>query len=81
MYASSNQSSAIGGFAVVPSDTVNFPVRARMLYVGGAGNVSLVGADGVAVTFTAVPVGTVLPIEALRVNATLTTATNLVGLV
>jgi len=36
--------------------------------------------DGTTVTFTAVPVGTILPIVARRINATLTTATVLVGL-
>ena len=81
MYASSNQSSAIAGFAVVPSDTVSFVRRARSLYVGGGGNVALIGGDGVAVTFVAVPAGSILPIEATRVNATGTTATSMVGLV
>lgn len=66
-------------FAITPSDTVNFTYRARGIYVGGAGNVSVVTLDGV-VTFVAPPVGTILPIEALRVNAALTTATNLVAL-
>lgn len=69
-------------FAITPSDTVNFvqgPVRA--IYVGGAGNVSVVPQAGAtAVTFTAPPVGTVLPITCVRVNAALTTATLLVGL-
>ena len=81
MYASSNQSTARAFFAVTPSDVTNFPVRARALYVGGDGAVNVVGADGVAVQFSGLVAGTILPVEALRVNATGTTATGVVGLV
>lgn len=49
------------------------------IYVGGAGAVAAVSM-GTAVTFAAVPVGTVLRIKASRINATNTTATNLVAL-
>lgn len=66
-------------FAITPSDTVNFDTPSR-IYVGGTGNVVAVGKDGVAVTFTGVPAGTTLPIVAVRVNSTSTTATALVGL-
>lgn len=80
MYASSNLAVAVSAFAITKSDTVNFTRRARYIYVGGAGNVAVQTLDGASVVFTAVPVGTILPIECLRVNATLTTATALVGL-
>lgn len=66
--------------AVTTSDTVNLPAGCRGIYVGGAGNVVLVGDDNVAVTFTAPPVGTFIPCGAKRVNATNTTATLLVAL-
>lgn len=76
--------SASGRFeAITPNDTVDFAdSRAtRRIYVGGAGNLVLVPADGgPAVTFTGVPVGTMLEVAARRVNATNTTATNLVAL-
>lgn len=69
-------------FAITTSDTVAFtqgPVRG--IYVGGAGNIALVPQTGAAaVVFTAVPVGTILRVGAVRVNATSTTATLLVGL-
>lgn len=66
--------------AITPSDTVAIPDGiTRGIYVGGAGNVVAL-INGVAITFTAVPVGTVLPIQATRVNATGTTATALVAL-
>ena len=67
--------------AVTPSDT--HPIKggpARALYVGGAGNVVALNENGVAVTFVGVPAGAVLPIATSRVNATSTTATNLIAL-
>jgi hypothetical protein len=65
--------------AITTSDTVNFTDVADAIYVGVSGVVVAVGADGVAVTFTGAPVG-VLPFRAKRVNATSTTATNMVAL-
>lgn len=67
-------------FAVTPSNTVSFTNPARSLWVGGAGNVAVVSLTGTVVTFTGVPAGTMLPVQAARVNATNTTATNIVGL-
>lgn len=67
--------------AVTPSDTIALPVTTRALYVGGAGNIVALMQGGQVVTFTAVPVGTTLHVAVTRVNATLTTATNLVWLV
>ena len=67
--------------AVTPSDTTLLTCKA--LYVGGAGNVSVQTRDGATtVTFTAPPVGTVLPIniENGHVLATGTTATLLIAL-
>ena len=64
--------------AVTPSDAVNFSRVCRCIYVGGAGNVVAVRKDGTAVTFTGVLAGTFLPIRAIRVNATNTTATDMV---
>lgn len=69
-------------FAVTTSDVVggNFTTPARGLYVGVGGNVSVVPPTGAAVTFVGVPAGSILPVEAIRVNTTGTTATNIVGL-
>lgn len=64
--------------AITPSDTS--PQTYRAIYVGGAGNVSVVTAGGDTVTFTAPPVGSIIPIEVSFVRSTLTTATLLVGL-
>lgn len=67
-------------FAITPSDTVNFTFTARALRVGVAGDVVAVREDGTAVKFVNCYAGEVLPIVAIRVNATNTTATDLVGL-
>ena len=64
--------------AITPSD-VN-PQSYRAIYVGGAGNVAVETLGGNVVTFTAPPVGTVLPVEVKRVLSTGTTATLLIGL-
>jgi hypothetical protein len=67
--------------AVTPSDTTL--VNCRAIYIGGAGNIAL-SIDGAttAVTLTAPPVGTILPIElnAGRIMSTNTTATLIVAL-
>jgi hypothetical protein len=67
---------------ITPGDTAaaNLPAPTKGIYVGGAGNITAVMMDGTPVLFAAVPVGTILPIQCNRVNATGTTATALVGL-
>jgi hypothetical protein len=64
---------------VTPSDSTI--VNCRALWVGGAGNVAavLIG-DTAAVTFTAVPAGTILPIACSKIMATNTTATLILAL-
>lgn len=68
--------------AVTTGDTTanNFSREAEGLYVGGAGDVALVLPSGTAVTFVAVPAGTILPVRCIRVNTTNTDATNMVAL-
>ena len=74
-------STAGDGFDITPSDTVNFSTTAFAVFVGGAGNVTLVTPKGTVLTYTAIAAGTMLPVKAVRVNATLTTATLLIGIV
>jgi hypothetical protein len=62
--------------AITKSDTENNAFSG--IYVGGAGNVTVVTESGVTVTFTAPPVGTIIPIRTNKVLAA-TTATLLVG--
>lgn len=70
--------------AITPSDTAL--VNCRAIYVGGAGNVAVkaspIGAPGTAVTFTAPPVGSIIPVEINggQIMATNTTATLLIAL-
>ena len=65
--------------AVTPSDTVPLPNASKRLWVGGAGNVTLVTVGGDTVTYTAVPAGTYLAVRAAQVKAAGTTATNIVA--
>lgn len=65
--------------AITPSDSVDLPYISRSIYVGGAGDVVLITKNGQEVTFSGHPVG-YIPVRALRVKATGTTATNLVNL-
>jgi len=66
--------------AVTPSDSADLANVTRGVYVGGAGDLTVINAAGTTVTFKAVPAGTLLPIRVARIKATLTTATNLVAL-
>lgn len=72
------------GGTVTPSDTVYIRTgtttkgkAVRGLWVGGAGNVAVVFPDGAVCTYVGVAAGTLLPVAAVRVNATNTTATNI----
>jgi cytochrome oxidase Cu insertion factor (SCO1/SenC/PrrC family) len=62
--------------AITKSDTANNAYSG--IYVGGTGAVTVVTEEGTEVTFSAVPVGTVIPIRTQKVMAA-TTATLLVG--
>ncbi len=56
-------------------------VNCRALYVGGAGDVAIVGIDdSVAVTLSSVPAGALLPIACKKVMSTNTSATLMVAL-
>lgn len=73
--------SAVDAKAVTPSDTVNLPNGpARAVYVGGAGNLRIITGGGTDVTFSNLLAGQLLPVMAVRVFATNTTATNIVAI-
>ena len=67
-------------YAITPSDSVDFTLAFDYLYVGGAGDVVVVAMDGSTCTFKAVPAGQYVWSKGKRVNATNTTATNMVGI-
>lgn len=73
-------SPAWGGEAVVPHAANEQGVISRGLYVGGAGNVSVLMMDGSTLLFVALPIG-IHAIRCRRVNAIGTTATNMLFLV
>lgn len=79
-WANNTTQSAIGGFDITPSDTVDLAVPARALYIGGAGAVKVTHLDGSTVTYAAVAVG-VFPVTAVRVFATGTGASNIKGMI
>ncbi len=79
--------------AVTPSDSVNFTgpglstsngpsgdPLCQAIYIGVGGNMVAVRDDDTTVTFTGVVAGTIVPVQAKRINSTSTTATNMVAL-
>lgn len=73
---------ATKAFAITPHDSTNFSENVRGIYVGVGGDVVIVCKDGEsAITFKNAVTGSVIPVRAIRVNSTNTTATNLVGLI
>lgn len=70
---------------VTPSDTAllsynGIPRRTKALYVGTAGNLAVKNDLGNAITLTAVPAGSVLPLAVTVVMSTNTTASTIVAL-
>ena len=67
-------------FSVTPSDVTNLDRRTKGVWVGGAGDMSVVMHNGQTVTFPGILGGSLLPIAVTRINATGTTATGIVAL-
>lgn len=65
---------------VTPHDTNELTNASRWLFVGGAGAIRVKTVGGDTVTLTGVIAGSVLPIRAVQVLATGTTATNICAL-
>lgn len=74
------ESPATSGFGITPNDSVDLSEVTRALYVGVAGDVQVTLLSGSTLTFGNVNAGTFLPVRAVRVLATGTTASSLVGL-
>lgn len=66
--------------AITPSDSTYFSSPTRGIYVGGAGNITCITASGASVVFYNCVAGSILPIRVVLINATGTSASNLVGL-
>lgn len=65
--------------SITPSDTVNLTRPVRQIYVGTAGNVAAVRLDDTVVVFKNAPSGGTIEGLFKRVNASNTTATDIVG--
>lgn len=61
---------ADGAFAIVPSDTNELAQVTRAIYVGGAGNIRVLMANGNEVTFSNLSAGTLYPFRLRKVFAT-----------
>lgn len=79
-FAYSNSDPAKSGGAVTPSDSVDLATLSRALWVGGAGDVKVTLQGGTTVTLSAVPAGSMLPLQCSRVWATGTSATLIIAL-
>lgn len=68
--------------AITKSDATDLTAnKIKALWVGGAGDVAVIGInDTAAVTIVGVPAGTLLPVMVSKVMSTNTTATSIVGL-
>lgn len=79
---SSTNSPASQLITITPSDTVPLAGGVRAIWVGGAGDVAVVGlGDLTPKTLIGAQAGQVIPVFAKFVYATGTTATNLIGLI
>lgn len=74
-------SPARNSFSITPNDSIDLSVTCRALFIGIGGDVSviLVG-DTSPTVFKNIQAGTIVPISVKRVEATLTTATDILGL-
>lgn len=66
--------------AILPNDSVDLGQLPRALFVGTAGNVAAIMAGGQSVLFENCAAGSVLPVRAVRIRATGTTAGAIVAL-
>ena len=69
---------SFGPIAITPDDDADLASPVRMLTIGEAGVISIVGWDGETYTSASLPAGS-YPVFARRVRSTDTTATNITG--
>lgn len=66
--------------AVTPNDSADLATVARALWIGGAGDVSVITVGGDTVTLAGATAGSIIPARVSRVRSTGTTATSIVAL-
>ncbi|MEQ9518641.1 MAG: hypothetical protein RLN89_04295 [Parvibaculum sp.] len=79
-YTSGLESPATDAFAIAPADGADLAQVTRAIYVGTAGNLVVRMKTGGTVTFKNMSGGMVLAVRAVGVEATGTTAADIVGL-
>ena len=70
---------ATGVYVITPADGADLPIRTRAIRASGAGNINLIGADGVTCV-CAFSAGETRPLRVTRVLSTSTTATGIEGM-
>ena len=68
-------------FTITPGDSAYLDDLPRGIYVGGAGDLAVMTIGGSIAIFVGLVAGTIVPVRAVRVYATGTTATSLLGLI
>lgn len=79
--STTNISPAAKLVSITKSDSTTYSPLIRAIYVGAAGNVVVVDAEGNNVTFTSVPQGTIIGPFAVAKVMNATTATSMVGFI
>ena len=74
------RSSYPGAKAVTPDDTNDLDPPAKAIYVGGAGDLTIIDGDGNTRTTNNIVAGSTVEVKATRVLATGTTATEITAL-
>ena len=77
-FLTGKESPADKHFAITPSDSADLAILPRALRIGVAGDVAVTDLEGVDVIYTCVA-GELLLFRAVRVKATGTTATGIIG--
>lgn len=78
-FSNDPNSPAVAYSAITPADAdLARPIRA--FYVGGAGDITLTSPAGNVVTLVGLLAGVVYPFAAVRISATGTSASNIVGI-
>lgn len=77
-YVRSPAVAPIHAVAVVADNTNTFSNVSLAIYVGTTGNAEILTKSGETVVFRNIPAGTIIPIQATRVNISNTTASNMV---
>jgi hypothetical protein len=78
--ARTSRSTGVRTSDVTPSDSSDFTVPARALYIGGEGDVKIKDLKGNTRTFAGLSSGTILDVQCTKVFSTDTTATDIVAL-